>query len=207
MIIEGIHLNGFVHEAVCDAIRESGDWYEGPILRAVAARRPTEGVIVDAGGHIGNHSVWWLEHVRPTRVFAFEPMPDTFALLRSNLSCYSHAWALPLALSDEVGIVQILPDEVNRGRSHISQDGTQPVLAIPLDSLDLVGVTLLKIDVEGWQAHVLRGAVRLLSSSHPALWVEDREGVVSETLASLDLDGYRMVDEFSGANYLWEWHV
>ncbi len=47
---------------------------------------------------------------------------------------------------------------------------TVPCLA--LDDLGLTGVTLLKVDVDGGEAAVLRGARRLLRRDHPALFVE-----------------------------------
>lgn len=195
----------FDYEAVCDLIRATGDYYEGPLLRAVTERRPREGVIVDAGAHIGNHSVYWLETSSPVRVMAFEPMPETFSLLAQNLSPYPNAIAIPLALSDIPGPVSMVRDEANRGRSHISEAGWVPAQAMRLDDLALEGVSLLKVDVEGWQANVLRGAHRTIRRCHPALWVEDEEGMVAPTLRGLGLGGYAMVMEMPGENYLWEW--
>lgn len=193
------------HEDVCSVIRHTDDYYEGDILRDVHALVPHHGVVVDAGAHIGNHSVYWLEHQDPDWLVAFEPMVEQYTLLRRNLRRYRNAEAIPLALSDEPGPVRFAVDEQNRGRCHITPEGEREVEARTLDSFDLEKVTLLKVDVEGWQAHVLRGAASTLEASHPALLVEDGEQVVESTLADLGLLGYRVLRAYEGANFLWVW--
>jgi FkbM family methyltransferase len=195
----------FDHEAVCDAIRAAEDWYEGPVLRRLGERGRQEGLIVDAGAHIGNHSVYWLENANPSSLLALEPMPETFDLLRRNLARYPNAIALPLALSSDPGMVRLVRDEVNLGRSYIAREGTVRAVAVRLDDLPVDGISLLKVDVEGWQAHVLRGARAALTRWHPAILVEDIEQVVGQTLADLSLGGYRLTESMPGANYLWEW--
>ena len=203
--LRGVELELFEHEAVCDAIRASYDFYEAAILDDLLVRRPSEGVIVDVGAHIGNHAAYWLAFAQPLMLYAFEPQPVCYELLRRNLAAYWQAVLLPLALSDAPGWVKLEVDEVNRGRTRISPDGDVPALAVRLDDLGIDGITLLKVDVEGWQAHVLRGARATLSRWHPALLVEDEEDVVGQTLCDLYLCGYRHVAEWPGANHLWEW--
>lgn len=201
----GVRLAVYRYEAVCEVIRQTGDWYEADILDALTARRPSESVIIDAGAHIGNHSVYWLENVAPRALYAFEPMPDNYSLLRSNLRRYPNARAIPLALSDVPGPLLMQRDEVNRGRSRVSPAGDVPVHAVRVDDLGIVDVSLIKLDVEGWHGHVLLGARKTLARSHPALLVEDGEGVVEGTLAALGLHGYERVAQYPGDNDLWEW--
>jgi len=196
----------FDHEAVCDAIRAAGDFYEARVLDDVRARRPREVGIVDAGAHIGNHSVYWCAFVQPAWLLACEPQPEVHALLAANLAPYPQARAECVALSDTARTVRLRPDPVNRGRATIADDGTLAAPAVPLDDVPLPGgVSLVKVDVEGHQAHVLLGAFHLLHRWHPALLVEDGEGIVERTLALMRLGRYRRVMEWPGANSLWEW--
>lgn len=204
--MRGLPITLFDHEAVCDAIRAAGDFYEAQVLDAVRERRPRELGIVDAGAHIGNHSLYWLAFVRPAWLLACEPQPEVYELLVRNLAPYSQASAWQVALSDLPRTVLMRPDEVNRGRTTIAPDGTLAVPAVALDDVPLPGnLSLVKVDVEGHQASVLLGAYHLLHRHHPALLVEDGEGVVERTLGLMHLGRYRCVGEWPGANYLWEW--
>jgi FkbM family methyltransferase len=199
--LRGYSLRLFRHEAVCSVIRDTGDFYEAGILDALRERRPHEGVILDVGAHIGNHSVYWTAFVPHDLLVAFEPAPESYALLRENVPA---ALTLPLALSDVSGIARMRQDEVNRGRTRIDPDGDLPVLTVRLDDLGLEP-SFVKLDVEGWQARVLRGGRQTLARWRPALLIEDGEGDVGPTLRGLGLDGYQLTVGFPGANYLWEW--
>jgi len=66
-------------------------------------------------------------------------------------------------------------------------------------------VTLLKVDVEGWQASVLAGAVETLTRWVPDILIEDDHGNALEVLEGLGMVGYRLVKSYPGANYLYEW--
>jgi FkbM family methyltransferase len=207
ILLRGVPLELFEHEAVCDAIRAAGDFYEAPLLDELRSRRPSEGVIVDVGAHIGNHSVYWSAFVPHAAILAFEPAPETFALLYRNLGLASRGTALAdrVALSDRCGSLTMRVDPVNMGRTRVDPDGELRVRAARLDDYGLDGVTLVKVDVEGWQEHVLEGARETLARCRPALLAEDEEDTVEPTLAGLGLDGYRRVASWPGANHLWEW--
>lgn len=193
------------HEAVCDAIRAAGDFYEAPILDALRARRPAEATILDVGAHIGNHSLYWAAFVPHTAIVAFEPVDLNYGLLEANLASVPTAVAVPVAITDHRDGARMTIDYVNTGRSHIDPGGEVVVRTLPLDAFVFAAVSLVKIDVEGWQASVLRGAASTLHRHHPALLVEDQEGEVAPALAQLGLGGYRCSASFDGANYLWEW--
>mmetsp|Transcript_8270 Transcript_8270/g.18137 ORF Transcript_8270/g.18137 Transcript_8270/m.18137 type:complete len:329 (-) Transcript_8270:325-1311(-) len=60
-------------------------------------------VVIDAGANIGLFSLLCLRLNPHSRVFAFEPSPDTFALLERNLSAYASAECLRLALGARRG--------------------------------------------------------------------------------------------------------
>ena len=206
MKLRGVELELFDHEAVCSVIRESGDFYEAWILDDLLRKRgPEPGWILDVGAHIGNHSVYWASFASPAGILAWEPMPESYALLKRNLKPYRHAHAIRLALSDRVGTAKMHRDEVNRGRSRISSMGTEWVKTIPLDEAGLSGVSLIKVDVEGWQRNVLLGASRTLHKCHPALLIEDGEQLVEPTLAELGLGRYQLTMRYPGSNDLWEW--
>jgi FkbM family methyltransferase len=200
--LRGVTMHLYEYEAVSEAIRQAGDFYEAGILDDLRARRPRERVIVDAGAHIGNHALYWSAFVPHEAILAFEPVPESFALLAANLAGDPTAICYQSALSDAPGMLRMSVDDVNRGRCAISDDGTLEVSAMTLDSLELDGVSLFKVDVESHQARVLAGASKTLERDRPAVLVEDEDGSGARVLAEL---GYRHVAEWPGANHLWEW--
>jgi hypothetical protein len=84
--------------------------------------------------------------------------------------------------------------------SAITSDGPVHVAAVTLDSFALRDVSLLKVDVEEHEERVLAGAQQPIERCHPLVLVEDWH----RTCGAL-LPGYRMVAEWPGSNFLWEW--
>jgi len=141
-------------------------WYAP--LRDRGIRCP---VIFDVGCAGGGTSVWfslWAE-----RVFAFEPSPTNRELIRvqHKIRSIQNVEVIPVALSDHCGEAT-LHHKRSRGHHALSEVGASatveriPVTVTTLDtfaeerSIERAG--LLKIDVEGFEPEVIRGADRLL---------------------------------------------
>jgi len=152
-------------------IAEAGQLYE-PItsLLALGALRPGD-LAIDIGAHVGYFSLLFRLAVgRTGSVIAFEPMPETYRRLLHNVLAnrFTNVLPLPLAVADQSGSAtfHIHPD--NEGESSLLQDGagghTTPVQVTCLDDLFSDGLParprLLKIDAEGVEMDILRGAGR-----------------------------------------------
>lgn len=201
--LRGVRMHLFEHEAVSETIRREGDFYEHELLDELAHLHPHQRVILDVGANIGNHSVFWASFVDHRAIHAFEPVPALYQMLRRNvgwLGVDTHR----LALSDHAGELRMTVDTQNMGRSHVDEEGGLVVPAMWLDNVALKDVSLIKIDVEGHQAQVLRGAQRTLEQWHPLLLVEDGEDVVGATLRDMGLP-YVLTHSWPGSNQLWEW--
>lgn len=137
----------------------------------------TGSVAVDAGASFGQWSRWLA--TRFDRVVAFEPNPDIRPKLRRNTPPHVHI--MPYALWDsatQLSYTTYADSRVNRVTSHDllhtvgqGRNGTK-VPSITLDSLCLMSLDFVKVDVEGAEAHVLRGARSTLSLYHPKLIIE-----------------------------------
>lgn len=150
-------------------------------------------VVYDIGANIGVYTRYVLNVLQAARVEAFEPMAGNLELLRANIAlgnvseqCSVHA----LALGDTDGEEDLQIDDVTSGTAvlnsisggHASQGrqhfGLPPaverVRVRRLDSLVLEGLTppnVMKIDTEGAEAHVLRGALQTLRDHRPRLTI------------------------------------
>ena len=122
-------------------------------------------VAIEIGANIGNHSLFFSDYF--SEVHAFEPNPRTFELLsincrQKNIICHMVGLAAKQA---ESFIVEYPP---NIGGSKVNQNehdrnDLSPRRKITLDVLDNVtseikNILLLKIDVEGFELEVLKGA-------------------------------------------------
>jgi FkbM family methyltransferase len=159
-------------------------------------------VVIEIGANIGAHTVGLARLVGSQgRVLAFEPQRLPFQTLCANIALNSLDnvdcfWA---AVGSQDGYINV-PDlnprkEYNFGGVTLvgSQSGSR-VACLTLDQyLTLPKVDVIKIDVEGMEAEVLRGGERLLKHFKPVLYVENDRLEKSEGLnhliASFD---YRM---------------
>lgn len=157
--------------------QRSGRPYEELLLRlGVALTRPGDH-IVDVGAHMGNHAIYWALAGR--RVTAFEPNPMTAALLRANVdrnNLSTSITVIEMALGDRStsGTIRV-PDPANLA-SAVVDAGDGDITIGRLDDISLAEFRLLKIDVEGHEAQVLRGAGQALRSSRPFVFAEALSG-------------------------------
>lgn len=136
-------------------------------------------VVIDVGANIGYFTLLFARAVGPSgRVFAFEPEPVNFSLLARNVEVNGYQGRVIVfqqAASDTSGWAPLAVSELNRGLNRLWQGpaGSTTVQVekiVPDDDSSLFErpVNLIKIDVEGWEDHVLRGMKRLLQRNPQA---------------------------------------
>jgi FkbM family methyltransferase len=162
---------------------------------------------VDVGGNIGYMSCLLAARAGTTgQVVTFEPHPVLNAALATQISRWTGAGAAPVtlrneALSDRSGVAFLAePEEfgTNCGTSTLENGGSGRGHSVPtlrLDSLtELSGpIGVMKVDVEGHEAAVFRGAERLLGSgSLRDIVFEEHHGADSEACQFLVRHGYTL---------------
>lgn len=138
--------------------------------------------VLDIGANIGHYTSLFSEAVGPMgRVIAFEPIPDTFALLAANSRLFAHrnVTLLNVALSDGSHVASMTTPRWASGIDNLYAsriDGNavgQCVFCCSVDGLRLPErISLAKIDVEGHELAVLRGMRQLVERDRPVLIVE-----------------------------------
>ena len=177
-------------------------------------------VVADVGANIGYMSSLAAARVGPAgKVLAFEPHPRAYEMLERNAARWrERGTAGPvelrrLALSDAAGEGTLVSPafEANTGLGTLSANDDPPpeagtdAVTVPLARLDEIEgaerVSVLKVDVEGHEEDVLRGATSLLGSgSVRDIVFEDSGDYPSAVTAIVEDAGYEL---FSLDNDLW----
>jgi FkbM family methyltransferase len=179
--------------------------YEPQTVRFLKRRIRPATVVVDVGANIGYLSAI-AAGLTSAAVFAFEPNAHCFQRLSQNLARFPHAKPIPLALGDAVGTLPLYIDAEEHGFGSFSAlEGRQSAVAqvTTLDSFcqkeNVEAVGLVKIDVEGWELHVLRGAKGVIGRDRPIVIAEANEmclrragSNVSELITFLTSLNYRI---------------
>lgn len=184
------------------------------LLRSlVHALRRDDAVVLDIGANIGVHAVTLAEAVGPKgRVHAFEAQRIVFNMLAGNVAlnslenvhCYHRAvgaapgrieipqfdYGRPLSFgSVEFGEAQRESIGQPRGADPARREFVE---VVSVDALAFPAVHLMKVDVEGMELDVLRGAAATLARDRPLVFVEylkaDRRALAAWLLGA----GYRL---------------
>lgn len=158
-------------------------------------------VVVEVGANIGSHSVDMARACAPGRFYAFEPQPRIFQILCANLALndIGNALAYPEGCGETEGEA-VVPVVDYSGRGNFggvslrsAEDEGIKVRVRPLDDLELPACGLLKIDVEGFEPQVLRGARRTIARCRPVIYVEnDRASQQQEVISLVSEMDYRL---------------
>lgn len=180
---------------IARTIRQSGTFYEAEMLGDLQSRLFFPQVAVDVGAHVGNHTVFFAGVLNLT-TYAFEPNPRHFSLLRANLAANGLDGRCTLfnaALGAKPGHGTI--DEAsatNSGMSRVTSAVSGPIEVTCLDGAlpHLERLDVLKVDVEGSELEVVRGARETLHRLRPISYIEITPENFGDVQALLSSFGY-----------------
>lgn len=148
--------------------------YQG--LKQLAVRKHCKQfrTAIDVGAHCGLWSfnlAHWFDHV-----VAFEPVAAHRECFAANVKS-AKVDLIPCALGAVEGYVSIETTEGSSGDSRVSGDGEIPLHR--LDRFDILNVDLIKIDCEGFEENVLRGAEETIKRWRPTIIVEQKRDMAT----------------------------
>ena len=144
--------------------------------------KPSATVIVDAGAHVGDTAAVLADRFPCAEVLAFEPYPDSFDRLQNRRIPRLRAYLMALGSRRDKAVLHVngstasnsllTPNEDGRALFPVQLAGHDEVL-VEVTTLDDVcdrenieAIDLLKLDVQGYELEVFRGARRIL----PNVW-------------------------------------
>jgi FkbM family methyltransferase len=208
-------INGSERMVVSPEARGVTEQYEPEVWRAVMAEIRKGDTFVDVGAYIGLYSIAVGLRLRGVgHVIAFEPDERSFRLLGEHVRLNGLQGCVEMhqvAVSDRTGKSYFFSNGTSEARIvSAPREDTTLIPSITLDEA-VAGrrVDVLKIDVEGYEESVLRGASRLLSTPehrpraifievHPDAWSTVKTTSVS-LLKLLEEAGY-LVETVDGGH-------
>jgi len=168
-----------------------------PYQIATAKRLATpDAICFDIGANVGHYTLLFSRYAQ--HVYAFEPLPRNLRYLVRlvELNRLKNVTVVPWAVAGDVGVTAFQAGD-NNALGHLAREGDQPVATISCDEfVRRYGVVpdLMKIDVEGAEVEVLRGAETLLRAHHPALLLSTHGDDLKQTCRELLTEfGYHKV--------------
>lgn len=174
-------------------------------------------VVIEVGAHIGTHTVPISRLVGPWgRVYAFEPQRKVYRELYHNLALNGVTNAVPLRFAIGAGQARVIemnpPPPGNEGGTGVGAGGDRAELR-SLDSFRFEHVSVLKIDVEGYENEVLKGASDTIRRNRPVILIEIRGDAPYETASPEVIDQihstWKLIEAFdysvavlAGADYI-----
>lgn len=160
------------NDIVSNVTAAGGCWddFMLPIINEVAPGR----TVIDVGANIGTFTIYAAK--RGLKVYSFEACPENYEVLVENVKLNNlDVTAHNVALYDTEREMQILGRTVNEksGFAVIPTDAPNSTYrSRTLDSYDLQDVALLKIDAQGCDLRIMRGALNLIKSQKPVIVYE-----------------------------------
>lgn len=162
--------------------------YDPALQRLLCSYIAPRSVVLDIGAALGLWTVplATVAAERNSTLWAFEPYPGNHAWLRSNIEANGlrNVTVEPCALGAAAGTASMTAEAGGSGNAAIDHLGAGEA-DVPVRTLDEftfpARVSAVKIDVEGYELQVLRGASRLLDDDRPvilgefnAVWLQER---------------------------------
>lgn len=161
-------------------------------------------LVLDIGANIGSHSLFFAQKVQPNGlVLAFEPQRLVFQTLCANVALNSliNVFTFNVALGENEGHLKVPLLDFSAtnnfgGLSLEAHDVGEMVRATTIDSLNLSRCDFIKIDVEGMELAVLKGAQETIAKFKPIIYLENDRPHKAQALCEYLLS----------IGYVFQWH-
>jgi|TARA_R110001592_G_scaffold109776_1_gene305718 FkbM family methyltransferase len=117
-------------------------------------------LIVDVGAWCGTWTLSMQQYAK--NIHCYEPNKLHYECLSRNLSTHSHVNLYNQAVGNEDGFVKLTEESATQNTRVLLEKGETKINK--LDSLDTAGIDMIKIDVEGLEMEVLKGAGKTLEN-------------------------------------------
>lgn len=142
----------------------------------------------DVGANVGIYTLL-ASGVKGATSHSFEPLPETFSFLKMNIALNNLEGKVRLfnmGVGDEEGTLEFSADQ-DTENAVVSNDYKGKKIKVPIISLDktftgnISQCTMVKIDTEGFEDRVLKGATRLLANENVKIILVEMNNAIAIT--------------------------
>ena len=171
---------------------QKGNFYEPGLLKTIY-ELGLRGTYVDIGMNVGNHSLYFAKVCNSDRVLAFEPFVEHIRRAEMLLELND--------VREKVNIFNVAlasqPGEIDLSIRTFSTRA----ITVRLDDVAPRDVSVVKIDVEGAELDVIRGATDVILTCKPYLFVELWDEQFDEGVDTITSLGYKLGRRFKTPTY------
>lgn len=197
-------------EAIQNNIVTTRNFYEYNILKILDLYLPANCHILDIGANIGNHSIYWATRSKASKIVAFEPIYETFKILEKNIEINNLGSIITpfnFAIGEKEALASIeFFNTENHGATSlaISENGKIKVVSLDDFLINEEHFEFVKIDVEGFEEHVLRGGEKTFLKNKPFIFIEIHKNNYSRISNLLMSFNAKLIKKFDDYNYLFK---
>jgi len=191
----------------------SGEFYEVKELDIIQKHFKEDGVFVDIGANVGNHTIFASKVLNAKKVIPFELHPDALAVLTTNIAlngCHNVDPSF-LGYGVSAAVERLSPQRAsygnNLGGTRFKPKGRGDVQSFPTIRADVAlndtWVDFIKIDVEGMEIDVLKSLEQTVQRCRPTMFIEVDNYNHDLFVIWCNEHGYKVVETLK----LYEWNV
>lgn len=187
-IQQGIYFGGNYYEwKILDYIFDK--WNNSEVRKAIENE-----CVLDIGANIGNHSLYFLNECNARFVFSFEPARDTFEILEKNINLNhleNKSKLFNVGVGSKAGTAVITGKYKDTAFTKLLRDDEGDIPLVAIDDLNIQErISLVKIDVEGFELEAIKGMISLLRKDKPYVMIEIWRHNYNEVFKTLKNIGY-----------------
>ena len=187
---------------------QSGRLWEEELCRELAFHYVPGTDVLDIGANLGLNTLL-MNHYAPITgtVHLFEPQADVFSMMSYNTRSLKSRRLYNMCLSDGPKLLGYTKSHYNVGATVMKsqQNADIGIASLALDTIPFANkISVVKMDVEGHEEQVLRGAQRVLFEHKPMLFIEiwgDKMSVIDPLLTSMN---YTLFKHIGGDDYIYK---
>jgi FkbM family methyltransferase len=165
------------------------------VKRIIIGLPSTDGIALDLGAFVGDYTDMLSEKFE--KVYAFEPHPLNINTLKYRFNHNSKVEIVPYAVSDKIGTAKLYDNKIQSEHSlsrmfaQLGAWGYNPDKYIEVKTITLdefckhINVDFMKVDIEGAEHFMFKGAVETLQRCNPMILMECHLVVDFEALTEL----------------------
>ncbi len=197
-----VRISGIEGDYIASTIANSKMFYEWQLLGALGEYLKPGDFVVDVGANIGNHTLYF-GAICEAEVLAFEPLTLAADVLQLNVEQNFLDDRIEIRrkalgqFTARAKLSRFNPENVGASSFALSPEGEYRVSALDLENIARK-VSLIKVDAEGMDVAVLRGAVDLIARDRPILVCEaatpSEQSALEQFVSEI---GYSFVAQFN----------